>query len=92
MMQRMGRTEAVIALARPLSELPASIAEFPVELRAEGKEICYRGGDGSGKGREQVADLTKALIAEGIDYRGIDIHDSSLEDIFVGLVSEQEAG
>ncbi|MBV7259890.1 ABC transporter ATP-binding protein [Erythrobacter crassostreae] len=90
-MQRMGRTEAVIELSEPLAELPASIAEFPVELREDGQELCYRGGDGAGGGREDVARLTKALIAAGIDYRGIDIHDSSLEDIFVGLVSEQEA-
>ncbi|GMN01575.1 ABC transporter ATP-binding protein [Erythrobacter sp. MTPC3] len=91
MMQRMGRTEAVIALSEPLGKLLPSIAAFPVELRAGGTELCYRGGDGSGKGREDVAALTKALIAEGIDYRGIDIHDSSLEDIFVGLVTEEEA-
>ncbi len=91
MMERLGRTEALIALAEPLAELPPAIAEFPVELREDGLEICYRGGDGSGKGREEVAALTKALFQAGIDYRGIDIHDSSLEDIFVGLVSEQEA-
>ena len=91
MMERLGRTEALIALAEPLSELPPAIAAFPVELREDGLELCYRGGDGSGKGREEVANLTKALVNAGIDYRGIDIHDSSLEDIFVGLVSEQEA-
>jgi ABC-2 type transport system ATP-binding protein len=91
MMQRMGTTEAIITLAAPLAELPASIATFAVELREGGTQLCYRGGDGSGRGREEVADLTKALIRAGVDYRGIDIHDSSLEDIFVGLVSEQEA-
>ena len=91
MMQRMGRTEAVIALAEPLAELPPVIAAFPVDLREDGRELLYRGGDGSGKGRQEVANLTKALIAEGIDYSGIDIHDSSLEDIFVNLVSEREA-
>ncbi|EAQ30070.1 ABC transporter, ATP-binding protein [Erythrobacter sp. NAP1] len=90
MMKRMGTTEAVFQLAEPLSELPASIAEFPVSLTDDGKELCYRGGDGSGSGSEQVAALTKALIAAGIDYRGIDIHDSSLEDIFVDLVSARE--
>ncbi len=91
MMQRLGRTEAVIQLTEPLTELPPEIAAFSVELREDGTELCYRGGDGSGKGREEVADLTKALINAGIDYRGIDIHDSSLEDIFVGLVSKQDA-
>lgn len=90
MMQQLGRTEALIALAEPLAELPPELLAFPVDLRENGLELCYRGGDGSGKGREEVAALTKALIAAGIDYRGIDIHDSSLEDIFVDLVTAQE--
>lgn len=90
-MQRMGTTEAVIALSQPLGELPASIAAFPVSLSENGIQLTYRGGDGSGTGSEEVAALTKALIVAGIDYRGIDIHDSSLEDIFVDLVSQGEA-
>lgn len=90
-MQRMGTTEAVIALSRPLGELPASIAAFPVSLSEDGMQLTYRGGDGSGTGSEEVAALTKALVAAGIDYRGIDIHDSSLEDIFVDLLSQEEA-
>ena len=89
-MQRMGTTEAVIALSESLSELPESIAAFPVALSDDGKELCYRGGNGQGQGSEEVAALTKALIAAGIDYRSIDVHDSSLEDIFVDLVSERE--
>lgn len=91
MMKKLGRTEAVIRLAEPLSELPSVIAEFPVELQAEGLELLYRGGDGTGAGREQVADLTKALIRADIDYVGIDVHDSSLEDIFVSLVGKEAA-
>jgi len=90
MMQRMGTTEAVIALSEPLQELPASLASFPVTLSYDRCELVYRGGDGSGSGSEQVAALTKALIGAGIDYRGIDIHDSSLEDIFVDLLTQEE--
>ena len=93
-MQRMGTTEAVITLSEPLSELPAAISAYPVTLSEDGRELCYRGGavnaGGSGSGSEEVASLTKALIAAGIDYRGIDVHDSSLEDIFVDLVSGKE--
>ncbi len=91
MMQRLGSTEAVIELAQPLDTLPPAVATFPVELRAEGRELCYRGGNGTGGGRAEVAALTKALIASGIDYTGIDIHDSSLEDIFVDLLAQGEA-
>ncbi len=91
MMTRLGRTEARIALAAPLDAIPPALQSFPIELIEDGREICYRGGDGTGKGRAEVADLTKALIAAGIDYVGIDVRESSLEDIFVGLVAEQEA-
>ena len=77
-------------LAEPLAALPPAIAQFPVELEEGGRSICYRGGDGTGKGREEVADLTKALIASGIDYVGIDVRESSLEDIFVSLLGDEE--
>ncbi len=93
MMQRMGTTEAVIDLAAPLSAVPDAVADFPLTLSDDGLQLCYRGGavsstGSSSSGSEDVAALTKALIAAGVDYRGIDVHDSSLEDIFVDLVRE----
>ena len=88
MMSRLGRTEAHITLAKPLDALPAALRQFPVELEDGGNKLCYRGGDGTGKGKEEVAALTKALIAAGIDYTGIDTRESSLEDIFVTLLGE----
>ena len=88
MMSRLGRTEAHITLAKPLDALPAELRQFPVELEDGGNKLCYRGGDGTGKGKEEVAALTKALIASGIDYTGIDTRESSLEDIFVTLLGE----
>ena len=90
MMARLGRTEAHITLAQPLPALPPEIARFPVELEEGGTSLCYRGGDGTGKGKAEVAELTKALIASGIDYTGIDTRESSLEDIFVSLLGEGE--
>ena len=91
MMARLGRTEALIALAQPLDAIPPALADYPVELTDEGRMLCYRGGDGTGKGKEEVAALTKTLIAQGIDYTGIDVRESSLEDIFVTLLGEGEA-
>ena len=91
MMARLGRTEAHITLARPLAALPPEIAHFPVELEPGGEVLCYRGGDGTGKGKAEVAALTKALIAADIDYVGIDTRESSLEEIFVSLLGEGKA-
>ena len=92
MMARLGRTEAHIELARPLAALPGALTRFPVELEEGGTSLRYRGGDGTGKGKAEVAELTKVLVAEGIDYTGIETRESSLEDIFVSLLGDGEAG
>ncbi len=89
MMARLGRTEAHISLSAPMVEIPPEISGYPVHLAKEGLELCYRGGDGTGLGSREVAELTKALTAHGIDYIGIDIRESTLEDIFVGLVEDR---
>jgi ABC-2 type transport system ATP-binding protein len=91
MMERLGTTEAVITLAAPLAAIPPALAGFPVEIGADGMQLIYRGGNGQGGGRAQVAQLTQALTRADIAYTSLDIHDSSLEDIFVGLLGEKEA-
>jgi ABC-2 type transport system ATP-binding protein len=91
MMARLGRTEAVITLSEPIVSLPAGLQNGSLSLLSDGRQLLYRGGDGSGKGKAEVAQLTKALIAEGIDFVGLDIQESSLEDIFVSLVGNDEA-
>ena len=91
MMERLGTTEAVIDLAAPLAELPPGVAAFPVTLGEGGRQLVYRGGTGEGGGRAEVAQLAQALTHAGIAYTSLDIHDSSLEDIFVGLLGNEEA-
>ncbi|MEM6857840.1 MAG: ABC transporter ATP-binding protein [Pseudomonadota bacterium] len=90
MMERMGSTEAIIDLAMPLTAVPEALSAFDLELQSEGRQLRYRG-SGEDGARAQVAQLTKALITHGIDFTGIDIHDSSLEDIFVDLVAQGKA-
>jgi ABC-2 type transport system ATP-binding protein len=93
MMERLGTTQAVIDLAVPLAAMPEALAGFGVTLSEGGTRLTYRGGNGEGRGRAEVAQLAQALTRAGIAYTSLDIHDSSLEDIFVGLlgVAEQEA-
>jgi ABC-2 type transport system ATP-binding protein len=91
MMERLGTTEAVIDLAAPLAAVPEALAGFGVELSEGGTRLTYRGGNGEGKGRGEVAQLAQALTRAGIGFTSLDIHDSSLEDIFVGLLGEKEA-
>ncbi len=89
MMERLGTTEAVIDLAAPLAAIPEVLAGFGLELSHGGTRLTYRGGNGEGKGRAEVAQLTQALTRAGIAFTSLDIHDSSLEDIFVGLLGNR---
>jgi ABC-2 type transport system ATP-binding protein len=91
MMKRLGRTEAHITMAQPQSRVPDALAGLPVTLAEGGMTLTYRGGDGAGQGKADVAAITKALTQSGIDYVAIDQHESSLEDIFVDLVEGRAA-
>ena len=84
LMSRLGRTEARIVLAEPLRNLPGALAHFPLTLDDDGRVLCYRT-KGEGE-RGGIAPLMKALVAAGIDFTGLDVKESSLEDIFVDLV------
>ena len=88
-MERLGTTEAVIDLVVPLAEVPPALSGFGVELTEGGMRMIYRGGNGEGKGRAEVAQLAQALTRAGIAFTSLDIHDSSLEDIFVSLLGHQ---
>ena len=90
-MARMGRTEARFRLAVPLTAVPDSLCAYPLHLEDNGATLAYRGGDGTGKGRTEVAALAQALALQGIAYTALDQKASSLEDIFVGLVEEGAA-
>src|SRR5690606_41752405 len=89
-MAQLGRTEARFALESPLREVPGSVAAFPVALDDDGATLVYRGGDGTGTGKREVADLTRVLVREGIGFSAIETAESSLEEIFVGLVEERK--
>jgi ABC-2 type transport system ATP-binding protein len=89
-MAKLGSTEARIALAKPLSAVPAALSSYPLSLEDDGRTLVYRGGDGSGKGKREAAEVIKALVAQDIEFEGIDTRESSLEDIFVDLVERGE--
>ncbi len=90
LMARMGRMEAVFTLAEPLPEIPSILSDFPLHQSEDKTRLVYRGGDGTGQGKREVAELTKLLVGQGIDFTALDSHESSLEDIFVDLMEKQE--
>jgi len=89
-MAKLGSTEARITLAEPLAGLPPALAAYPVSLENDGRTLVYRGGDGTGTGKREAAELIRTLVAHSIAFEEIDTRESSLEDIFVDLVERGE--
>ena len=82
---RLGRTEARIGLTAPLTAVPEVLGGFALTLNDEGRALRYRV-DAEAEKQGGLAALVKALSSAGIDFDDIDVHQSTLEDIFVGLV------
>ena len=90
LMQQLGRRELTLQLVEPMAAIPASLAGWPLVLGAEGTELHYR--FEAGDERAGIADLLRRLGELGIAFRDLHTHQSSLEEIFVRLVSERRAG
>ncbi|NIJ08255.1 ABC-2 type transport system ATP-binding protein [Sphingomonas vulcanisoli] len=82
---RLGKTEATITLAKPIEAIPAQFADWPLAISDDGLTLTYTITAAEAEQRG-LAPLVKALDAAGMDFKALDTHRSSLEDIFVDLV------
>ena len=89
LMRQLGRKQLTLQLETPLATLPAALTGRGLELAADGHELVYTY-DTSGTG-EGIDVLLQALRDAGIGFRDLATTQSSLEDIFVDLVSERTA-
>jgi ABC-2 type transport system ATP-binding protein len=88
LMRKLGKKQMTLQLAQPMTQIPAAVAGFPVELSANGTELTYTY-DAQAE-HSGIAGLLQALDATGIGFKDLKTSQSSLEDIFVSLVREQE--
>lgn len=84
LMRKLGTKTLTVHLDKPLASIPASLSGWDLSLEHDGRDLGYRfdaKADDSG-----VPGLISALSEAGISYHDLSTSQSSLEDIFVGLV------
>ena len=84
-MDKLGRKQLTLELRAPLAAVPARLAGYHLELAEGGGRLVYTYAGQAEAG--DVAGLLRDIEAEGIAIKDLQTRQSSLEDIFVGLVS-----
>lgn len=87
LMQKLGKRQLTLYLQSPISAIPAGLNGLTLELSPDGSELVYTF-DAHGE-HTGIAGLLRLLNEHGIDYRDIHSSESSLEEIFVSLVTEK---
>ena len=86
LMQKLGKKTLTINLAEPLAAVPPELAQWSPTLKADGGELEYV--FEANNERTGIPSLLRALGDLGIGFKDLNTAQSSLEDIFVGLVHQ----
>ncbi|VVT03961.1 ABC transporter ATP-binding protein [Hoeflea alexandrii] len=87
LMQRMGQRQLRVELMQALDAIPEALSRYDLEYAADSQTLIYSY-EANGE-RTGIASLFADLSKAGIVLRDIETKQSSLEDIFVGLVEDK---
>ncbi|MCO5104607.1 MAG: ABC transporter ATP-binding protein [Burkholderiaceae bacterium] len=89
LMRKLGKKQLTLTLQQPMERVPESLARWPLALGKQGQALTYT--FDSQQEDTGIAELLRALAAQGIDFKDLHSSESSLEDIFVSLVHDTKA-
>jgi ABC-2 type transport system ATP-binding protein len=84
LMRKLGKKQLVLQLNAKLNAVPPGLAAHNLTLSSDGGELTYTY-DTQG-GHNDITTLLADLAEAGVQFRDLRTNESSLEDIFVGLV------
>ncbi len=89
LMKKLGRKTLTLNLAEPLDVIPDGLSDWQLQLAGEGHELVYEfdtQAEATG-----VPSLLRRMSDLGIAFKDLNTKQSSLEEIFVGLVHAKDA-
>jgi len=87
LMKKLGKKQLTLHLQEPMSEIPAELAEWGLALKNGGCDLEYT--FDARNERTGMPDLLRRMGELGIGFKDLHTEQSSLEEIFVNLVSER---
>jgi ABC-2 type transport system ATP-binding protein len=86
-MQKLGTKQLLIELRQSVDEVPAALAGYGLELSADGNHLVYTYDTRSE--RTGITALLQDLNDTGLSLKDLRSSQTSLEEIFVNLVSNR---
>ncbi len=88
LMQKLGKKQIRLELLDSLDSIPKTLSEHSLELSSDGNELVYTYDTRS----EQtgITVLLRNLTEHGIDFKDLHTRESTLEEIFVSLVTKKK--
>jgi ABC-2 type transport system ATP-binding protein len=88
LVRKLGKKQLVLHLAEKLDKIPPQLAAYRLTLGADGSELIYH--YDTRAERTGITGLLNDVREAGIRFRDLRTDQSSLEDIFVNMVSERK--
>jgi ABC-2 type transport system ATP-binding protein len=87
LMKKLGKKQLTLHLQEPMTAIPAELGDWRLILKAEGHELEYS--FDANEEHTRIPSLLKRMSDLGIGFKDLNTCQSSLEDIFVSLVSDR---
>ena len=87
LMRKLGKKQLTLHLQEHLNTLPVGLDGYDLALANDGAELVYTF-DAQAE-HTGIAELLRELSKKGVDFKDLQTEQSSLEEIFVSLVSER---
>jgi len=87
LMRKLGKRQLTLTLQQPLAAIPPDLQDWPLVIKDAGMQLEYSFDEQDE--RSDISGLLQKLGALGIGFKDLSTHKSSLEEIFVSLVSER---
>jgi ABC-2 type transport system ATP-binding protein len=88
LMHKLGKRELRLLLAEPIKDVPSELSDWKLQLSEDGREVTYI--FDAQADRTGIPSLLARMRDLGIAFKDLETKQSSLEDIFVGLVHSKE--